>query len=185
MPFFHFLLSKPKHKKSFFSEGQIIRISLNLILNAPWVPLTRNTILVQVSILRVRPLQSRTVICFDSCQIFEDFASYSFQVSLRHQFWTDFKKNLDFVFLPPGLSNFWLGAWFPFDKGQLKDHYYSKWVINLYFTSELEHNFFKNVSKGLAFSRRTQIQTLEYGLDDAMRIKKERPCIDRILIYTL
>ena len=62
VPFFHFLLSKPKHKRSFFSEGQIIRISLNLILNAPWVPLTRNTILVQVSILRVRPLQSRTVI---------------------------------------------------------------------------------------------------------------------------
>ena len=61
VPFFHFLLSKPKHKRSFFSEGQIIRISLNLILNAPWVPLSRNTILVQVSILRVRPLQSRTV----------------------------------------------------------------------------------------------------------------------------
>ena len=61
VPFFHFLLSKPKHKSSFFSEGQIIRISLNLILNAPWVPLSRNTILVQVSIFWVRPLQSRTV----------------------------------------------------------------------------------------------------------------------------
>ena len=38
---------------------------------------------------------------------------------------------------------------------------------------DLDHNFFKNVSKGPAFSRPTQIQTLEYGLDDAMRIKKK------------
>ena len=37
----------------------------------------------------------------------------------------------------------------------------------------LEHIFFKNVSKGPAFSRPTQIQTLEYGLDDAMRIRKK------------
>ena len=37
----------------------------------------------------------------------------------------------------------------------------------------LEHNFFKNVSKAPAFSRPTQIQTLKYGLDDAMRIKKK------------
>ena len=29
-----------------------------------------------------------------------------------------FKKKLDFVFFPLGLSNFWVGAWFPFDKGQ-------------------------------------------------------------------
>ena len=63
---FHILLSKQKHKGSFFSEGQIIRISLNLILNAPWVPLSRNTILVWVSIQRVRPLQSRTVMTFFS-----------------------------------------------------------------------------------------------------------------------
>ena len=28
------------------------------------------------------------------------------------------KKNLDFVFFPLGLSNFWGGAWFPFDEGQ-------------------------------------------------------------------
>ena len=33
--------------------------------------------------------------------------------------------------------------------------------------------FLKNVSKGPVFSRPTQIQTLEYGLDDAMRIKKK------------
>ena len=33
---------------------------------------------------------------------------------------TDFKKNLDFVFFQLGLSNFGLGAWFPFDKGQSK-----------------------------------------------------------------
>ena len=30
-----------------------------------------------------------------------------------------------------------------------------------------------NVSKGPAFSRPSQTQTLEYGLDDAMRIKKK------------
>ena len=35
----------------------------------------------------------------------------------------------------------------------------------------LEHNFFKDMSKGPAFLRQTQIQTLEYGLDDAMPIK--------------
>ena len=34
------------------------------------------------------------------------------------EFLTDFKKNLDFVFFPLGLSNFGLGAWFHFDKGQ-------------------------------------------------------------------
>ena len=28
------------------------------------------------------------------------------------------KKNLDFGFFPLGLSNFWVGAWFPFDEGQ-------------------------------------------------------------------
>ena len=37
----------------------------------------------------------------------------------------------------------------------------------------LELIFFKNVTKASASSRRTQIQTLEYGLDDAMRIKKK------------
>ena len=57
-------------------------------------------------------------ICFDSIQIFEEFASLSFKVSWAHQFWTDFKKKLDFVFFPLGLSNFVWAAWFPFDKGQ-------------------------------------------------------------------
>ena len=28
------------------------------------------------------------------------------------------KKNLDFVFFPFGLSNFWVIAWFPFNEGQ-------------------------------------------------------------------
>ena len=28
------------------------------------------------------------------------------------------KKNLDLLFFPLGLSNFWVGAWFPFDEGQ-------------------------------------------------------------------
>ena len=45
-------------------------------------------------------------ICFDLIQIFEEFASLSFQVSWRHQFWTDFKKILDFGFFPLGLSVF-------------------------------------------------------------------------------
>ena len=33
-----------------------------------------------------------------------------------------FKKKLDFVFFPLGLSNFWVGAWFPFDEGQSTQH---------------------------------------------------------------
>ena len=37
-------------------------------------------------------------------------------MSVTHQFWTDSKKIMDFLFFPLGLSNFWLGAWFPFDK---------------------------------------------------------------------
>ena len=45
-------------------------------------------------------------------------AKGSFQVSWRHQFLTDFKKNLNFVFFPLGLSNFGWGAWFPFNEGQ-------------------------------------------------------------------
>ena len=57
-------------------------------------------------------------ICFDSIQIFQEIASLSFQVSWRHQFLTDLKKDLDFVFFPLGLSSFWVGAWFPFDEGQ-------------------------------------------------------------------
>ena len=32
-----------------------------------------------------------------------------------------FKKKLDFVFFPLGLSNFWVGAWFSFDEGQFID----------------------------------------------------------------
>ena len=39
-------------------------------------------------------------------QIFEEFASLSFQVSSPHQFWTDFKIFFDFVFFSLGLSNF-------------------------------------------------------------------------------
>ena len=29
-----------------------------------------------------------------------------------------FQKILDFVFFPLGLSNFWVGTWFPFDEVQ-------------------------------------------------------------------
>ena len=29
---------------------------------------------------------------------------------------------MDFVFFPLGLSNFWVGAWFPLDEGQLIGH---------------------------------------------------------------
>ena len=39
----------------------------------------------------------------------------------------------------------------------------------IFWVDTLEHKFFKNMSRGPAFSRRTQIHTL----DDAMRIKKK------------
>ena len=48
--------------------------------------------------------------------------------------------------------------------------------INWFSGVWLKHNLFKNVSK-------TQIQTIEYGLND--RDKKGRFCIDTLLIYTL
>ena len=38
----------------------------------------------------------------------------------------------------------------------------------------LEHNLFQNVSKWVTFLWQTQIQTLEYGLNDAKRIKKKQ-----------
>ena len=58
------------------------------------------------------------LICFDSIQIFEEIALLIFQVSWPHQFLTNTKKKLDFVFFPLGLSNFGWAACFPFDKGQ-------------------------------------------------------------------
>ena len=39
---------------------------------------------------------------------------------------------------------------------------------------ELEHNLFKNVSKGPAFLWQTQIQTTKYGLSDTLRIKENK-----------
>ena len=39
-------------------------------------------------------------------------------MSCPHQFLTDFKKILDFVFFPLGLSIFGVAAWLPIDKGQ-------------------------------------------------------------------
>ena len=42
----------------------------------------------------------------------------AFKWERGQKFWTDLKKNMDFVFFPSGLSNFELGAWFPFDEGQ-------------------------------------------------------------------
>ena len=54
-------------------------------------------------------------ICFDSSQIFLDIASLNFQVSWGHQFLTEVKQILDFGIFWLGLSNFWVGASFPFD----------------------------------------------------------------------
>ena len=44
---------------------------------------------------------------------------------------TDFKKNLDFVFFPLGLSNFWVGALFPFDEGQFNAKFYRQQNVTL------------------------------------------------------
>ena len=53
-------------------------------------------------------------------------------------------------------------------------------------SSKLEHNLFKNVSKeSLFWSYTNWIQTIEYGSNDAIRIKKEASYIDNLLIYTL
>ena len=71
--------------------------------------------------------------------MFEEIASLSFQVSCRHQFLADFKKFLDFVFFPLGLSNFGLGAWFPFDKGQSN--------LELFITFCIENNSELNTDK--------------------------------------
>ena len=49
----------------------------------------------------------------------------AFKWERGHKFWTDLKKNLDFVFFPLGLSKFWVGAWFPFDEGQFITQIYS------------------------------------------------------------
>ena len=46
----------------------------------------------------------------------------------------------------------------------------------------LEHTYFKNGSSGPAFFWQTQIQTIEYGLNDAMRIKKKELIL---MIYSL
>ena len=48
-------------------------------------------------------------------QIFGEIASLIFQVSWGHQFLTEVKKSLDLGIFRLGLSNFWLGACFPFD----------------------------------------------------------------------
>ena len=45
-------------------------------------------------------------------------------------------------------------------------------LLGLLFWFKLKHNLFKNVSKGPAILWKTQIQTIEYGLNDAIRIKK-------------
>ena len=50
---------------------------------------------------------------------------------------------------------------------------------------ELEHNLFKNVSKKSLFLWQKQIQAIEYGPNDAIRIKKEASYFDTLLIYTL
>ena len=61
-------------------------------------------------------------------QIFEEIALLSFQVSCPHQFLTDLKKILDFVFFPSGLSIFGVAAWFTFDKGQ-SNMYVMLWIV--------------------------------------------------------
>ena len=40
----------------------------------------------------------------------------------------------------------------------------------------LEHDLFKNVSKGPAFWGQTQIQTIEYGFNDTIRIRTMKLC---------
>ena len=62
---------------------------------------------------------SFVLICFDLIQIFRDIASLSFQVSWGHQFLIEVKKFLGFGIFQLGLSNFWIGAWFPFDVFEL------------------------------------------------------------------
>ena len=42
-------------------------------------------------------------------------------MSWGHQFLTEVKKNLDFGIFQLGLSNFWIGAWFPFDVLRLNE----------------------------------------------------------------
>ena len=63
------------------------------------------------------------MICFDSGQIFKEFASLSFQVSWWHQFLTEVKKFLDSAIFRLGLSNFQIGAWFPFDAFQFNKRF--------------------------------------------------------------
>ena len=77
-------------------------------------------------------LFSFALICFDSSQIFEEIASLSFQVSWTHQFLTEVKKNLDFGIFRLGLSNFWIGTWFPFNVFQLN-------VAEIYTIQEIFH----------------------------------------------
>ena len=57
---------------------------------------------------------------------------------------TDFKKFLDFVFFSLGLSNFWLGAWFPFDEGQFNPQS-SNLIQTLSFTAQFEIDFDKKL----------------------------------------
>ena len=40
----------------------------------------------------------------------------------------------------------------------------------------LEHNLFKNAPKGPAFWGQTQIQTIEYGFNDTIRIRTMKLC---------
>ena len=66
-------------------------------------------------VLHLKPIP----LCFDLVQIFGEIASFSFQVRRGHQFLTEVKTILDFGIFQIGLSNFWIGAWFPFDVFQV------------------------------------------------------------------
>ena len=61
-------------------------------------------------------------------------------MSWTHQFLTDLKKKLDFVFFPLGLSYFGWGAWFPFDKGQSNHHIFS-WQSTSYSVTKIAQQY--------------------------------------------
>ena len=56
-------------------------------------------------------------------------------MSWGHQFLTEVKKNLDSGIFQLGLSNFWIGAWFPFDAFQFIFHRSKQTTMILNFLS--------------------------------------------------
>ena len=90
-------------------------------------------------------MQKYSLICFESIQIFREIASFSFQVSWGHQFLTEVKKFFDLGIFRLGLSNFWIGTWFPFDVFQ-----FITYVMAEFFTAWHSHktkHFWNNLMK--------------------------------------